>query len=124
MKRRKRIKDYNFKTNLAFLQSLKSTGFNLATVSNNHSYDYGAQGFLDTLQNLDKAGISYVGGGVNSAIAYQGQIFTVKGLKIGILGFAKVNGGPDSIAKVDKPGTTNGYDRVSTERAIVGNEKS
>jgi poly-gamma-glutamate synthesis protein (capsule biosynthesis protein) len=115
---KKEDKEYNFKTNLAFLQSLKSAGFNLASVSNNHSYDYGAQGFLDTLQNLDKAGISYVGGGVNSAIAYQGQIFTVKGLKIGILGFAKVNGGPDSIAKVDKPGTTNGYDRVSTERAI------
>ena len=116
---KKEIKDYNFKTDFAFLQSLKSAGFNIASVSNNHSYDYGAQGFLDTLQNLDKAGISYVGGGVNSGIAYQGQIYKVKGLKIGILGFAKVNGGPDSIAKVDKPGTTNGYDRVSTERAIV-----
>ena len=119
----KEVKDYNFKTDLTFLQSLKAVGFNVASVSNNHSYDYGAKGFLDTLQNLDKAGISYVGGGVNSGLAYQGQIYTIKGLRIGILGIAKVNGGPDSIAKPDKPGTTNGYDRASTEGAVVAMRK-
>jgi poly-gamma-glutamate synthesis protein (capsule biosynthesis protein) len=120
---KKEVKDYNFKTDLTFLKSLKAVGFNVASVSNNHSYDYGAQGFLDTLQNLNKAGISYVGGGVNSGLAYQGQIYTIKGLRIGILGIAKVNGGPDSIAKPDKPGTTNGYDRASTEGAVVAMRK-
>lgn len=115
----KQVKAYNFKTNLAFLKLLKSVGFNVASIANNHSYDYGKQGFLDTLQNLDKAGISYVGGGVNSGIAYQGQIYQVKGLKIGVLGFAKVNGGPDSIATKDRPGTTNGYDTASSEAAIT-----
>jgi poly-gamma-glutamate capsule biosynthesis protein CapA/YwtB (metallophosphatase superfamily) len=115
---KKEEKAYNFKTNLAFLKSLKSVGLNVASVANNHSYDYGQQGFLDTMQNLDKAGISYVGGGVNRDIAYQGQIYIVKGLKIGILGIAKVNGGPASIATKDRPGTTNGYDATSTEAAI------
>jgi poly-gamma-glutamate capsule biosynthesis protein CapA/YwtB (metallophosphatase superfamily) len=115
---KKEEKTYNFKTNLAFLKSLKSVGLNVASIANNHSYDYGNQGFLDTLQNLDKAGISYVGGGVNRDIAYQGQIYVVKGLKIGILGIAKVNGGPASIATKDRPGTTNGYDATSTEGAI------
>ena len=115
----KQVKAYNFKTNLAFLKLLKSVGFNVASIANNHSYDYGKQGFLDTLQNLNKAGISYVGGGVNRDIAYQGQIYTVKGIKIGVLGIAKVNGGPASIATKDRPGTTNGYDTVSTEAAIT-----
>lgn len=115
----KEEKEYNFKTDLAFLKQLKAVGFNVATVANNHSYDYGLTGFLDTLQNLRDAEISYVGGGRNSESAYQGSVYKVRGLKIGILGFAKVNGGPDSIAKVDKPGTTDGYDRVSTERAIT-----
>jgi poly-gamma-glutamate synthesis protein (capsule biosynthesis protein) len=119
----KEVKEYNFKTDLEFLQSLKSVGLNVATVSNNHSYDYGSQGFLDTLQNLTNAGISYVGGGVNSDLAYQGQIYKVNGLKIGVLGLAKVNGGPDSIAKVDRAGTTNGYDARSTERAITAMKK-
>ena len=115
---KKEEKEYNFKTNLAFLKTLRSVGFNLATVANNHSYDFGAEGFLDTLQALDKAGIKHVGGGVNSAIAYQGQIFKVKGIRIGVLGIAKVNGGPASIAGKEKPGTTNGYDATSTESAI------
>ncbi|CAN2172717.1 PgsA Putative enzyme of poly-gamma-glutamate biosynthesis (capsule formation) [Candidatus Nanopelagicaceae bacterium] len=119
----KEVKEYNFKTDLEFLQSLKSVGLNVATVGNNHSYDYGSQGFLDTLQNLTKAGISYVGGGVNSDLAYQGQIYKVNGLKIGVLGLAKVNGGPDSIAKVDRAGTTNGYDARSTEQAITAMKK-
>lgn len=120
---KKEEKEYNFKTNLAFLKTLRSVGFNLATVANNHSYDFGAEGFLDTVQALDKAGIKYVGGGVNSDIAYQGQIFKVKGIRIGVLGIAKVNGGPTSIAGREKPGTTNGYDTASTESAISAIKK-
>jgi poly-gamma-glutamate synthesis protein (capsule biosynthesis protein) len=119
----KEEKEYNFKTDLSFLKTLRSVGFNVATVANNHSYDFGEKGFLDTLQALDKAGIKYVGGGVNSAIAYQGQVFTVKGIRIGVLGLAKVNGGPASIARKEKPGTTNGYDAASTESAITAIKK-
>ncbi len=120
---KKEEKEYNFKTDPSILKVLRSVGFNVATVANNHSYDFGEKGFLDTLQALDKAGIKYVGGGVNSAIAYQGQVFTVKGLRIGVLGLAKVNGGPASIAGKVKPGTTNGYDAASTESAITAIKK-
>jgi poly-gamma-glutamate capsule biosynthesis protein CapA/YwtB (metallophosphatase superfamily) len=120
---KKEEKEYNFKTDLSFLKTLRSVGFNVATVANNHSYDFGEKGFLDTLQALDKAGIKYVGGGVNSAIAYQGQVFTFKGIRIGVLGLAKVNGGPASIAGKEKPGTTNGYDAASTESAITAIKK-
>jgi len=120
---KKEEKEYNFKSDPSFLKVLRSVGFNLATVANNHSYDFGEKGFLDTLQALDKAGIKYVGGGVNSAIAYQGQVFTVKGIRIGVLGLAKVNGGPASIAGKEKPGTTNGYDAASTESAITAIKK-
>ena len=120
---KKEEKEYNFKSDPSFLKVLRSVGFNLATVANNHSYDFGEKGFLDTLQALDKAGIKYVGGGVNSAIAYQGQVFTFKGIRIGVLGLAKVNGGPASIAGKEKPGTTNGYDAASTESAITAIKK-
>lgn len=33
----KEEKEYNFKTDLAFLKALKEIGFNVATVANNHS---------------------------------------------------------------------------------------
>ncbi len=74
---------------------------------------------MDTLKNLNAAGISYVGGGKNSESAYHGRVYKVRGMRIGVLGFAKVNGGPDSIAKKDKPGVTDGYDVQSTESAIT-----
>lgn len=119
----KEEKEYNFKTDLAFLKALKNIGFNVATVANNHSYDYGQAGFEDTLQNLKKAGIGYVGGGKDSQSAYQGRVYKVRGLRIGILGFAKVNGGLSSIATKEKPGTTNGYDASSTEAAITNLRK-
>lgn len=115
----KEEKEYNFKADLAFLKTLKRVGFNVASIANNHSYDYGAKGFADTLQNLRSAGITYVGGGVNSKSAYHGRVYTIRGVRIGILGFAKVNGGPASIAKKDKPGITDGYDAQSTEEAIT-----
>ena len=115
----KEEKEYNFKTDVAFLKSLKEIGFNVASVANNHSYDFGLPGFIDTLQSLKAVGISYVGGGRNSESAYRGRVYTVRGVRIGVLGFAKVNGGPDSIAKSDKPGITDGYDARSTESAIA-----
>lgn len=115
----KEEKEYNFKTSSTFLKSLKSVGLNLANIANNHSYDYGLKGFEDTLKNLDRTGMDYVGGGLNSSAAYEGQIYTIKGMRIGILGIAKVNGGPESIATRDKAGTTNGYDNISTEQAIT-----
>ena len=114
----KEEKAYNFRTNFAFLTTLKSVGFNVANVANNHSYDFGQTGFVDTLDSLRKAGISYIGGGMTSASAYQGQVFTIKGLRIGVLGFAKVNGGALSIAGKEKAGVTNGYDAKATSKAI------
>jgi poly-gamma-glutamate synthesis protein (capsule biosynthesis protein) len=116
---KKEEKEYNFKTDVAFLKSLRAVGFNVANVANNHSYDYGLDGFIDTLQNLRSTGFTYVGGGRNSESAYQGRIYTINGIKIALLGLAKVHGGPESIAKKDKAGTTNGYDSASSEAAIT-----
>lgn len=117
-------KEYNFKTDAAFLKSLRAVGFNVANVANNHSYDYGLDGFIDTLQNLRSTGFTYVGGGRNSESAYQGRIYRINGIKIALLGLAKVHGGPESIAKKDKAGTTNGYDSVSSEAAITRLDKA
>ena len=121
---KKEEKEYNFKTDVAFLKSLRAVGFNVANVANNHSYDYGLDGFIDTLQNLRSTGFTYVGGGRNSESAYQGRIYTINGIKIALLGLAKVHGGPESIAKKDKAGTTNGYDSASSEAAITRLDKA
>lgn len=42
---------------------LHDAGIDVAALANNHCYDYGERGFLDTLQALDNAGIPYIGAG-------------------------------------------------------------
>jgi len=49
-------------------------------IANNHAYDYLQQGFDDTVQTLENAGIGYFG------YHYQ-PIETVKGIRIGLLGY-------------------------------------
>jgi poly-gamma-glutamate synthesis protein (capsule biosynthesis protein) len=51
------------------VDEIKWVGFNLLSVANNHAFDYGAEGFLDSIHALDAAGIVNAGGGENLAFA-------------------------------------------------------
>lgn len=59
------FKSYNFKFPYSVLPRLKEAGFSYLSSANNHSFDYGLQGFTDTLLNLEKAGIATSGAGEN-----------------------------------------------------------
>lgn len=62
-----------FRTPPSYTQILKEAGFDIMSVANNHSYDFYAQGFRDTIQNLEKSGIKAVGKKSQILIAhYQG----------------------------------------------------
>lgn len=114
----KEIKKYNFKTHPQFLDTLSQTGFNLFNIANNHTYDYGLKGFKDTLNALEDRNLTYVGGGLDKEKAYNGVTIDIKGLRLGILSFAKVNGGPKSIATSSKPGITDGYNVKEAIKSI------
>lgn len=49
-------------------------GIDVACVANNHMFDYGEQGFLDTLDGLDAMGITYVGAGRDYEDATEAKI--------------------------------------------------
>ena len=115
----KRIKKYNFKIDPTFALTLKSLGVNVVSIANNHSFDYGAEGFRDTIDGLNKYQLNFVGGGLSQAEAYKPLIIDVRGVKIAILGFAKVNGGPGSLAYKFLPGTTDGYNEKLTKDAVL-----
>lgn len=44
---------------------LKEIGVTVCGLSNNHIFDYGKQGVLDTMENLDRVGLDYTGFGNN-----------------------------------------------------------
>ncbi len=46
-------------------QTMRKMGINYCGLSNNHIFDFGVQGALDTMQALDAAGIVYTGFGKN-----------------------------------------------------------
>ena len=72
---------YNFKGDKSYVNILKEGSIEGVTVDNNHIYDYGEQGIMDTLQVLSENSIDYCGRGYKA-------IREVKGVKIGLLGYS------------------------------------
>lgn len=78
-------KTYTFKGPAKYAKILKKGSVEVVNLANNHTMDFGTQGFTDTKNTLKKNKISYCGGGT---IAYK----TVKGVKIAFVGFNALNG--------------------------------
>ncbi len=81
-------KKYRFRVRPQAVAALKKAGITTVTLANNHSMDYGPQGLLDTLQQLDKAGIGHVGGGENLTAARKPVVYDIRGTKVGLLGYS------------------------------------
>lgn len=110
---------YNFKSNPESLTGLKQAGFDMVSVANNHSMDFLQKGFLDTLSNLDKAGLLYVGGGKNAQEAYKAKSISIKGKKVKFLAFSRFIPTGDWFAGQNKPGIAQAYDRKPVLDAIA-----
>ena len=66
------------------IEAYKKLGINLCLLANNHATDGGHQGMLDTMNTLDKAGITYIGAGKNESVIVRSLVREVGGIKIGI----------------------------------------
>jgi len=53
----------------AAVRALRAAGVDVVSVANNHLFDQGREGFLETLRELDAAGMSFVGAGAPPAEA-------------------------------------------------------
>lgn len=80
-------KEYNFRMNPDFVGALREGGLTLVTGANNHIADYGREGVLETIDHLERAGILVVGIGRTLSEARAPQILSVKGKRIGFLGY-------------------------------------
>lgn len=78
-------KAYTFKGNPSRVSIYKEMGVDLVLLANNHVYDYGEVGFLDTLDTLRKANIPYIGAGRNLEEASGAYYFIVNGYKIAFI---------------------------------------
>ncbi len=79
---------------------LANAGIDVASVANNHAFDFGARGALDTHRALREAGVIPLGGG-RAEDAREPLIREVRGLRVGALAFAQqVNHSPGRGARV------------------------
>jgi len=79
-------KPFIFNAPVELLPALKDAGFSLLSFANNHVYDQGVAGVVETLGNLKVAGLSEVGAGLTAAEALTPVVVERHGLRIGFLG--------------------------------------
>lgn len=88
--------------------ALARAGFDVVSLANNHTLDYGATGLYDTLDALHDAGIQAIGAGINLAQARRPSILERDGHRVGFLAYS--NTFPEEFwAQPDLPGTAFGH---------------
>ena len=95
---------YAFKGDPSFVSILSGSSVEAATIANNHSHDYGEQGFEDTKNNLMNAGITPFGYDTTAVV-------DANGVKVGLVGIYELYDHlereqqlKDNIAKVKQDG--------------------
>lgn len=73
---------FAFRTPPAYANLLQQVGFDVLSVANNHSFDFGDQGFADTIAHIQQTGMQAVG--QRNQIVYT----TVNGGKVAFIGFS------------------------------------
>ena len=79
---------------------LANGGVGLVSVANNHTWDYGFSGFLQTLDNLDRAGVAHVGASRRAGQEYAPTVLTVGGWSVATF----------AVTEVWNPGTFAGHE--------------
>ncbi|MEM8859437.1 MAG: CapA family protein, partial [Chloroflexota bacterium] len=83
-------KSYPFRAPSAAAESLKSGGFDIVSLANNHALDYGPEALLNGVQLLKAAGIAPVGAGANLIEARAPAVVEINGVKLAFLAYVNV----------------------------------
>lgn len=81
-------KPFYFRAAPSVVQSLECARVRFACVANNHIADFGMEGLQDTIENLDRAGITHAGAGRDLASARAPAELTVNGARLRVLAYA------------------------------------
>src|SRR4029077_905176 len=103
-------KEFSFHGDPAALPAMRAAGVEVGDLSNNHAYDRGPDGLVDSRKNLLAAGIRPVGAGKDAAQAAAPAIFHLKGWTVAVVGIDEVIDPDSEVATATKPGTAAGHD--------------
>jgi poly-gamma-glutamate synthesis protein (capsule biosynthesis protein) len=69
---------------------LKESGFDVVSLANNHTLDYGRTALMDTVRAVEEAGMVAVGAGRNRTEAHRMRLVKKNGLTVGFLAYTDV----------------------------------
>jgi poly-gamma-glutamate capsule biosynthesis protein CapA/YwtB (metallophosphatase superfamily) len=97
------VRGFRFSADPALIEGLADAGIDWVSLANNHIANYGTQGILETMANLDRWAIAHGGAGANLAGARAPSLFQVGGISVAVLGYDTIR--PDFAATATRPGT-------------------
>ncbi len=80
-------KPFNFRMQPRYIETLKGGGIDVVSIANNHIFDFGSRGLLDTISYLDSAGVLHVGAGRNFTDAHRPVVKTIRGRAVAFLAY-------------------------------------
>jgi len=86
------------------LDYLDELGVSLLALANNHSWDYGDEGIVSTVEEVARRGITHAGTGRTLSEAGAPAYRDVGGVRVGMVALATVNAPPGAMATQTKPG--------------------
>lgn len=86
---------YDFSFSPETISQLKKYNFNFFNLANNHFYDQGERGIIETRRNLDSLNLNYVGCKDREISDCSMKILEINGQKVGLAGFSMIYGSID-----------------------------
>ena len=111
-------KVFTFRCDPQALSAARRAGVDVVSQANNHAYDQGPAGLVDSLDNIRAAGLAAIGAGSNETEALRAARFEVHGWTVAVVGIDQVLDPLDQVAAPNKPGTAVGHDFGLALRAV------
>jgi poly-gamma-glutamate capsule biosynthesis protein CapA/YwtB (metallophosphatase superfamily) len=103
-------KAFVFRCDPAALPAARRAGVDVVSQANNHAYDEGADGLVDSLDRIREANLVPVGAGADRDDALRAATYELHGWRVAVLGIDQVLDPPEEVAGPRKPGTAIGHD--------------
>ena len=111
-------KAFTFRCDPLALPAARRAGIDVVSQANNHAYDQGPAGLVDSLDAIRAAGLAAVGAGADESEALRAARFEVQGWTVAVVGIDQILDPPDQVAGPSKPGTAVGHDFRLALRAV------
>jgi poly-gamma-glutamate capsule biosynthesis protein CapA/YwtB (metallophosphatase superfamily) len=111
-------KAFTFRCDPQALPAARRAGVDVMSQANNHAYDQGPAGLVDSVDTIRATGLTSVGAGADEVAALRAARFEINGWTVAVVGIDQVLDPLDQVAGPTKPGTAAGHDFRLALRAV------